>query len=725
MPARAAHVAWFLAMLSAVGAAQGGARADSSRRAAEDSARVQRLADVRVSVTRAPASEQRSPWAVGVQGKEELTRGQATLGIDEALNNVPGVYVENRYNYSLDQRLSIRGAGARANFGIRGVKVLLDGVPQSLPDGQNQLTNIDLADISRVEVLRGSASSLYGNGSGGVIAFTTDLTAPDVLDQTARVTSGSFGTTKLQVRTAGRAGAAVGSLSLSSTTVDGFRQYSRAELKQLVGAFDFALSGVTSLQLRASHTEMPTALNPGALTVAEYAKNRDSAAATNIARGANKAISQSQYSVRLRHTAGDIGEWAAVAYVVRRFVDNPLATSPPGTPPAPPNVGTYSTLNRWVTGMRLDGSLVLCRCADSARAPRLDAGFDLERSFDIRRNSRATGGHPSVPTDTLLLNQGESVISLGPVAAIQWSPVAPLTLSAGARWDDLKFDVLDHFLADKVDNSGSRDMTAVSGHFGASWVVSETFTPYANYSTAFESPTTTELSARPDGAGGFNPDLGPERIRTLEGGARGSFSNRVSYTLSVFEAHADNAIIQYLETNGRAFFQNAGQTRNTGVEAGLAARAASWLDLSVAWTEANYRFVRYKVTTSVAGKAVTDTLDGKKQAGVPDRFVRLGLRARWHGASLDADHTWSSSMYADDKNTIRIDDWGRGALNVRVAWSGTIGDISLAPFVAANNLLDQAYVGAVTLNGASGRVLEPAPLRNYYLGMELGWAARK
>jgi len=716
-------VAALLALLAAVAAAQGGARADSSRRAAEDSARVQRLADVKVSVTRSTASEQRAPWAVGVQGKEELTRGQATLGIDEALNNVPGVYVENRYNYSLDQRLSIRGAGARANFGVRGVKVLLDGVPQSLPDGQNQLTNIDLADISRVEVLRGSASSLYGNGSGGVIAFTTDLTAPDALDQTARVTSGSFGTPKLQARTAGRAGAGVGSLSLSSTTVDGFRQYSRADLKQLMGAFDYALSGVTSLQVRASHAEMPTALNPGALTVAEYARNRDSAAATNVARGSNKAISQSQYSVGLHHLAGNFGEWAAVAYVVRRFVDNPLATPPPGTPGA--TIGTYSTLNRWVTGMRLDGSLVLCKCADSARAPRLAAGFDLERSFDLRRNSRATGGHPSVPTDTLFLNQGESVISLGPFAAIQWSPVAPLTLSAGARWDDLQFDVLDHFLADKVDNSGSRNMTAVSGHFGASYVVSETFTPYANYSTAFESPTTTELNARPDGTGGFNPDLGPERIRTLEGGARGSFSNRVSYTLSVFQAHADNAIIQYLETNGRAFFQNAGQTRNTGLEAGLAGRAASWLDLSVAWTEANYRFVRYRVPTVVAGKAATDTLDGKKQAGVPDRFVRFGFRTRWHGASLDADHTWSSSMYADDKNTIKIDDWGRGALNVRVAWSGAIGDISLAPFVAANNLLDQPYVGAVTLNGAFGRVLEPAPLRNYYLGMELGWAARK
>ena len=153
-------------------AAAQGARPDS----VADSARA--LGQVRVTVTRDGGTTlQRAPWAVAVQDTRAIRGPQATLGIDEALNNVPGVMVANRYNYSVDQRVSIRGAGARANFGIRGVKVLVDGVPQSLPDGQNQLTNVDLASVSRVEVLRGSASSLYGNGSGGVIAFETDRSA--------------------------------------------------------------------------------------------------------------------------------------------------------------------------------------------------------------------------------------------------------------------------------------------------------------------------------------------------------------------------------------------------------------------------------------------------------------------------------------------------------------------------------------------------------------------
>ena len=715
----------FTLICAAVGLAAGGARAqvtpassaalraDSLRR---DSLAAQALARVHVTVTRVDAATTTAPWAIGVADKGDLQRGQATLGIGEALPAIPGVYVANRYNYALDQRLSIRGAGSRANFGLRGVKVLLDGVPQSLPDGQSQLTNVDLGAISRVEVLRGSASSLYGNGSGGVLSFFTDLSSPDPFDQTVRVTSGSFGLAKVAARTSARAGQAVGALSISRTTVDGFRQFSRADTRQGNLALDWGASDATLLAFRASVSETPTALNPGALTEAEYRANRDSAAAINVARDASRAISQNQFSLRATHRGANGSELAAVVYVIKRFVDNPLATSPPG--PAVTNVGTYSTLNRWVTGLRIDAGSVICACPG---APRAAAGIDIQRSLDVRRNWRATGGHPSAPKDTLLTNQDESVSSLGPFFSLHWAPLAALNLDAGARWDHLTFAVADHFLGDGADNSGSRDMTATSGHLGASWRVHGAFTPYASWSTAFETPTTTELNAREDGKGGFNPDLGPQRVLTIEAGARGEMGSRFSSSLSLFRAETDDAIIQYLEQNGRAFFRNAGRTRNDGVELGLAARVSEWLSLQAAWTAADYRFVTYRVPN----KAMVDTLDGRKQAGVPDRFVRLGASARWGAWALDADHTLASAMWADDRNTLRIEDWGQGVLNLRVSWRGGVGDYTLAPFAAMNNALDQAYVGAVTLNGALGRVRESAPLRNFYAGMELGWRARK
>lgn len=683
-----------------------GARPDSTA----DSARA--LGQVRVTVTRDGGTTlQKAPWAVAVQDTRAIRGPQATLGIDEALNNVPGVMVANRYNYSVDQRVSIRGAGARANFGIRGVKVLVDGVPQSLPDGQNQLTNVDLASVSRVEVLRGSASSLYGNGSGGVIAFETDRSARDRLGATARYESGSFGMSKGQLRASGRAGNASGSLAFSRTKLAGFRQFDSAEVRQLVGTTDVALAAGTTLELRASYADMPTSLNPGALTAAEYAKNRDSASATNIARRANKVLAQAQYSARV-HGEGERLDWSAVAYVQRRFVDNPLATAPPGTTGA--TIGTLSTLNRWVTGARADATL---RWAEDRRLPKVTAGVDLQRSLDIRRNWRVTAGERRSATDTLFLDQTESVIAVGPFVSAQWAVTDAFSIHAGGRADDLRFDVGDRFLKDKVDNSAGRTMRATTGHVGVAYAASRALSVYANVATAFETPTTTELSNRQDGAGGFNPTLGPQHITTTEAGVRGEVG-ALRYTLSTFRIGYRDAIVQYLEANGRAYFRNAGETRNQGVEAGLSARLASWLDGSLAWTESYYRFSRYLAPRTAT---VTDTLDGKRVAGVPDRFVRLGARTHRGAWSLDLDHTWSGRMYGDDRNTLPVADWGKGALNARLSWTGEVGGVQVAPFAAVNNAFNVAYVGSVNVNGAAGRVLEPAPLRNFYVGVETGW----
>jgi len=670
----------------------------------------QRLATQRVTVTRGDAALDRVPWAVGTQRVEQVRRGQATVGIDEALANIPGVVVANRYNYALDQRVSIRGAGSRANFGLRGVKVLLDGVPQSLPDGQSQLTNVDLAAIGSVEVLRGSASSLYGNGSGGVIAFTTDLSSPTPLGVTLRHTSGSFGLEKSQLRVAGRGERTLGMLSVSRTRVEGFRQYSAAETSQLLAALDRAIGANMTLQLRAGTAEVPKALNPGAQTKAEYDANPDSAALANVNRGASREVTQRYLSARLRGTMAR-GEWSAALYGQRRFVDNALAVPPPGAPTAATSPrGTFSTLDRRVTGARVDVQRQL------ADAWRLTTGFDLQRSFDVRRNQAATGGRPTAATDTLLLDQNEIVVSVGPFAQLQWEPLPTVTVSTGARWDRLEFRVDDNFLTDGRDNTGSRLLTATTGHLGAVWRLREWLAPYANVATAFETPTTTELQVRPDGQGGFNPELGPQRLRTLEVGARGRWGARLTYELALFQVDAEDAIVQYLETAGRAFFRNAGQTRSRGAEVGLGLRAASWLELQAAYTLADYRFDEYLLPLT---STTADTLDGNRLAGVPERALRLGARARWRGTTFDVDHSTQGAMFGDDRNLVPVDSWGRGQLNLRVAHSAELRGWRVEPFASVQNALDERYVGAVTLNGAFGRVLESAPGRNWYVGVEL------
>jgi iron complex outermembrane recepter protein len=661
-----------------------------------------------ITVTRAPEPLERVPYAVGVLDRTELQRGQQTLGIDEALNNLPGVVVSNRYNYSLDQRISIRGFGSRSNFGVRGLKILLDGVPQTLPDGQSQLTNVDFADIDRAEVLRGASSSLYGNASGGVISFRTERAAPGPFAQRLRIQGGSGDTDtddfyKWQSWTSGRSGNLSGTLSLSQFKTDGFRQHSSAEFRQLNGGLDYALSGTTLATLRLSLADNPRAQNPGALTFTEYNTNPDSAAANNIRRGADKDAQQHQLALGLQHFDAEGNEYSATIFGLVRDLANPLAAPP--FPGAPPTAGTYVAIDRAVGGIR--GSLNR-RLGATEDSPRLIAGVDVQRMRDDRENFVSDAG---LPTTAVLLDQREQVTELGPFAQVQWSPREQLLLSAGARYDWVQFDLDDRFITDG-DDSGTETMAAASGNLGLSWTFNQQFVPYLNVSTAFETPTTTELVNKPDGTGGLNPDLGPQRAVNYEIGARGQPAHSVTYSVALFLGRITDAIVQGPEVGGRAFFRNAGKTHNDGAEVGLSLTPLEWVTLSGAYTYARYRF------------ASGDSLDGNRLPGVPEHFWRLGLRTSLPGdIYLDADHTISTSVAADDANTPTLFIPAYSVTNARVGWDGRVGTMEIAPFVGVNNLLDRRYVGSVTLNGVGGRVFEPAPLRVIYVGAELGYAA--
>jgi iron complex outermembrane receptor protein len=522
---------------------------------------------------------------------------------------------------------------------------------------------------------------------------------------------------KVQTRTAGRTEHAIGMLSLSRTTLEGFRQFSQADVRDLNGAVDYFLGERSKLELRANIAAVPLAKNPGALTQAEWDANPDSAAATNVARGASREVAQHQYSLGWRHTAAASGDGVRViAWHLTRTVDNALATPPP--PPAAAANGTYNNIQRMLSGVRVDGTRTL---GGGGSAPRLTAGIDAVRSRDNRRNWRSTGGRPTAAVDTLLQDQTEIVSSVGPFAQLSWAPRPALQTSVGVRYDVQRFEVDDHFTGDGDDDSGIRTMSAASGHVGASYSLRPWLVPYANVATAFETPTTTELNSRPDGAGGFNPDLNPQRIVTVEAGARGA-KGRWTYDVSAFRSHTRDAIIQYQSIDGRSLFQNAGSTNSTGVEIGVQASVLSWLDAQIAYTLSHYVFGEYRIPHPAAP---TDTLDGNRLAGVPNQFVRAGLRSVCGKFAFDVDWTWGDKLFADDLNTLSIPDWGRGRFDARFSWAGTIAGQRAAPFVAVNNAFDQKYVGSVTLNGTFNRVRESAPGRNWYAGLELGWSVLK
>lgn len=649
------------------------------------------LPDLTVGVTRAAGSTLAAfGGSVTVLDGTSVTRQRLATGLDEALAFVPGVLAANRWNPSLDQRLVIRGFGARANFGVRGIKVLIDGIPQTLPDGQSQLTNLDLAQLDRVEVLRGAASALHGNAAGGVVAFTT-RTAARGTDVELGTEAGSFGLWRLQGRVASANATHGLSVAASRTVSDGFRAQSASEQRRVQVAYDRRLSPALRLLVRGAFADDPRAENPGALTLAEAARTPHAAAPNNLRRQADKAVTQRQLAVGLDVAAGgwqgDLRTW-----VVSRDLENPLA--------APAPAPTTADEGLWV-GITRRGGGARATATRGIGAGRLAVGLDVQQVADDRINRRHLRGDPF---GAALLDQRETTREVGPFAQVEW-PLAPhLRVKGGARYDAVRFEVADNLVAAR---GGVRTLDAFSGHAGVTWQ-RETVTAWSSVATSFETPTTTEFANRPDGSTGLNTTLGPQRSVSAELGARTTLGT-VALEVAGWRTETDEVITPVQEIGGRSFFANLGGSRTQGLEllASVPLGGAMSAIASCTYTDARY--------TDDAG-----TLAGNRVAGIPRHLARIGVRGVVAGFAVDADHALSSNQFADDTNQAEIADWGAGVTGLRVARTIAAGGGTARVFVAAQNLWARRYVGSVTVNGGFGRVAEPAAGRVVSVGVVLG-----
>lgn len=656
------------------------------------------LPDLTVTANRAPTGLATFGGAVTVLTGDGVQRQRLAVGLDEVLAFVPGVLAANRWNYSLDQRLVIRGFGARANFGVRGVKVLVDGVPQTLPDGQSQLTNLDLAQVERVEVLRGAASALHGNAAGGVVTFST-RTTPDLRGVAVEVGTeqGNFESNRAQSRVAAGGELAQGSLAVSRFATAGFRGQSRAEQQRVQGSLDLRLTPSLTALVRAAWADDPRADNPGALTSTEALVTPAAAAPNNIRRNAGKAVRQGQLALGLDHR-GRAWDAELRGWLVTRELTNPLAAPAPA--PTTLDEGLWIGLDRRVLGAR---AAVTRRFVGGARTT---AGLDVQGATDDRINRRHLGG---TPFGDLLIDQREAVREVG--AFVQGDlPVMPaLAVRVGLRRDATTFDVTDALAPPR---SGSRDMSATTAHAGLTWHRGPT-TAWTSVASSFETPTTTELANRPDGTTGLNTTLAPQRSRSFEVGMR-TVVVGVALDVAAWTTTTDDAITPFQEVGGRSFFVNAGETRTRGVElSAVAPLGGGWSGLAT-WTFTDATFTRYTLTQG----ATTTILDGNRVAGLPRHQARVGIRGSLAGLMVDLDHGVSSGLFADDANAIAVDDWGAGVTGLRVATTRSLGGgTTIIPFVAVQNLFARQYVGSVTVNGGFGRVFEPSPGRVVSIGL--------
>ena len=667
-----------------------------------------RLPEVEVTVTREAArSPLELPYAITSVHPDSLRPGQRHLSFDELLFALPGLAVANRANPTQDPRISIRGFGARSAFGVRGVRILRDGIPLTLPDGQTPIDYLDVESVGRIDVIRGSAAALYGNAAGGVVDVRTAEAPADVLAGRVSGAGGAYGMTRWSGAAGGRSGALRYQGDLSRTEQDGFRRYARQETTSGSARLVLARpSGDVALGVTAY--DMPESQNPGALTRSQMGDDPRQADPLQVRRGARKAVQQWQSGLSATQRWGE-AEATAIVYGGTRSLDNPLTFAIVDV-----NRESYGASVRGTVPARLFGA-----------THRLSAGADWQLQDDDRLNFANCNDVPPIGAPTadcpvvgrergvVRLEQRERVSSVGPYLRDEIRLGERVLATAAVRADFVRFEVTDRLIAGTdPDDSGERTLRAVSPMVGLVARVAPLHAVHATVSTAFETPTATELANQPDGSAGINRELKPQYATTYEVGVKGIALSRLRYDIALFATSVRDELIPFEIVNGggRRYFRNAGRTDRRGGEIGLGASAGP-LDLGAAYSYSDFTFERY----------VVDGVDhsGNRIPGIPIQQMQAHLTWSHRGSFATVEGVAAGGVFVDDANAGRSA--GSEVMNVRAGTRLALGRGGIAPYVGVQNLFDRRYAGSVVVNAAQGKYFEPAPGRSIYAGLALSF----
>jgi iron complex outermembrane receptor protein len=615
---------------------------------------------------------------------------------------VPGLFMQNRYNFAQDLRVSIRGFGARAQFGIRGVKVLVDGIPETLPDGQGSVDSIDLGTTSQIEVIRGPSSTLYGNASGGVISVVSEGSSAEPFAQ-LRMTGGSYGFQKVQVKTGGETGRLNYLVSLSDSQIDGYRAQSAAENSQLTGRFDLDLGNDRDLLTVINFTDQPVSDDAGGVTAALAASDPRAAWPANVQFDAGEALQQTRLGFVYSMPAGARGSISARNYYAWRDFGNLLPVQPGGIVDLDRKFigGGFSYTHE---GFLLD------------RPNRFVTGVDFDDQDDDRKRFNNMNGVQGAQT----FDQNEHVTSQGLFIQNELSVSERVQVTFGVRFDQVEFEVTDRYLADG-DDTGTLQFDDTSPMLGVVVDLTERVNLYATLSSAFETPTTTELNQPYLTSGGFNSTLGPQTAQNVEVGLRGEIGMNQRYEVALFTIDVDDELIPYpvltapggTPVSGRNFYQNAAKSGREGLEFSWIANPTSRLRATVSYAYSDFAFDEFVDANGVdfSGRLIPGTAENVL-------YGELAYTAPG-GWFIAGDAIYTSEQNGNNGNTAAALVDAYTLASIRFGYDVDLGDFTLSPFVGVNNLFDETYTSNVRLNAFGGRFFEPGPGRNGYAGLTL------
>ena len=634
----------------------------------------------------------------------------SSFSLDQAVRAVPGLQIDNRNNYALGDRITMRGIGARSFFGTRGIRVMKDDVPLTFADGQTNLEILDPTQLASVRVLRGPASSIFGNASGGTLLFRS-LQPP----APAEVIRGAIavGSWKYQ-RNTGSIGSASEDLAygayITIDSINGYRDWSGARTIHLGAKVMYAF-GDDALRFTLDNVEF-SAQNPGALSQRLLDSNRRMAYAPNVRQKTGKEGRQSQAGLTYISAFGE-NKLATSAYAISRSITNPTPQQ-------------IVSLDRNLVGGRI--TFESPRLIDvmgnnglaTEQAPPWHSMFDWSAVLDVQyqmddriEHANDTGNKGALQTD-----QEEKILNIGVGAHATLPLISTLNLTAGLRYDMLNFKAQDKLITEaNPDESGNVSMSAFSPSVGLLYTGFADHHFFANASLNFETPTSTELANQPDGSGGYNAELEAQRTTSFEAGWRGSFDEDIRYNAAFFMALIQDALIpfQVEGQEGRDYYRNAGEITNKGVELEVIADLHSSLRATLGYTYVDSRFTDY-ITAS-------DTLNDNEQPGVHPQLGTLDLL--YHppiGFYANATMKYAARVAVNDANTSYSPEYT--VVDLRAGWLIDLKElekytIKIEPFVHIHNLFNRKYISSFAVNAFGGRYYEPAPERTIVAGIQV------
>ncbi|WP_350261884.1 TonB-dependent receptor PqqU [Pantoea sp. BJ2] len=658
-------------------------------------------------------SELDTPAAVSVVSGDDMRHAAPRVNLSENLSSVPGLQIQNRQNYAQDLQISVRGFGSRSTFGLRGIRMYVDGIPATMPDGQGQTSNIDIGSIDHIDVLRGPFSALYGNSSGGVINVETETgQQPTTLEASSWY--GSYGSWRNSVKASGatgdgtQAGDVNYTVSASRFTTHGFRDHSSAQKNLGNAKLGVRIDDVSTLTLlfNSVHVE---AQDPGGLT-AEQWKNNPRQVASNVSLyDARKTVDQTQAGLHYQRQMSENDDLSVMMYAGERETTQ-YQSIPKATQLRAGYPGGVIALSRHYQGIDTRWTH---RDALFTIPVTFTGGLDYETMTEKRKGYQNFNGDELGVQGEMRRNERNLMWNLDPYLQTAWQLTDKLSLDAGVRFSTVSFDSNDYYVTDSdPDDSGNRRYHRWLPAAALNYAIDNSWNAYVSAGRGFETPTLNELSYRAADQAGLNLNLQPATSETVELGSKKRIGNGL-LTAAIFQTDTKNEIVSDSSFEGRTSYKNAGETRRRGLELGLDQQFGESWRFKAAWTllDARYR-------SNACG---TESCDGNRIPGIARNMAYAGLAyAPDQGWYAGTDVRYLSDIAADDENDVKAPSYTVVGVNSGYKW--LVQNWTLDLFGRVDNLFDRNYIGSVIVNESNGRYYEPAPGRNYSVGLTVSYA---